>query len=94
MPEHFYVYPEYLTGRSRAEGRRVPRTMLTGDLSLEQLEEAARKLGFTVERQEKHYPRDFHHYRGRLKVNKQKGVTKAAFLKRLAAAISATPRSA
>jgi signal recognition particle subunit SEC65 len=94
MPEHFYVYPEYLTAASRQLGRRVPKAPIDPNVTLDDLENAARKLGFTVEREDKHYPRDFHNYRGRLKVTKKKGVSKAAFLKKLAAELRTMPKAA
>lgn len=94
MPDHFYVYPEYLVAGSRQEGRRVPKSPIDSGITLDDLENAARKLGFTVEREDKHYPRDFQNYRGRLKVTKQKGVSKAAFLKKLVVELAAPQKAA
>ena len=90
MPEHFYVYPEYLLkSSSRASGRRVPAAAAIAELSLEEIARAARELGFAVEVEEgKAYPRQFHRYGGRLKVGKKAGMTKPKFLRALAAALA------
>ncbi len=86
MPDHFYVYPVYLK-RSvpRSEGRRVSADLaVTGELSAEGLGEAARALGYSVEVETKHYPKEAWKTEGRIKVMKRKGVTKAQFLVKLA----------
>ncbi len=91
MPDHIYVYPEYLTGASRAGGRRVPKGMLVPrEVTLEELLTTAQKLGFEAEIETKHYPRAFFEERGRLKVKKAKGTTKTALLRRLAQAVVAS----
>jgi len=85
MPDHFYLYPAYFEKVSRAAGRRVPAEDGLGDVSAEELIEAVKKLGAKVELEaDKHYPRRFFTYAGRVKVTKRTGVTKAAFLKAVA----------
>jgi signal recognition particle subunit SRP19 len=86
MPDHFYVYPAYLTkSSSRSTGRRVPADMSLGEVTLEEIVAAAKALGFTAEAEpERHYPRQVHLYAGRVKVKKQPGTTKTAFLRRVA----------
>lgn len=86
MPDHFYVYPSYLK-RSvpRSEGRRVPAAdAVGGELTTEQMLDAALALGFKAEAETKHYPKEAWRAEGRLKVQKKKGVTKAKFLLTLA----------
>jgi signal recognition particle subunit SEC65 len=85
MPDHFYVYPAYLSKNlPRAQGRRVPSVGALGEVTSEEIATAARALGYTAEVEaEKHYPRQFFHYAGRVKVVKKAGVTKGAFLKTL-----------
>lgn len=91
MPDHFFVYPEYvLRSSSRALGRRVPADSAVAEASVEELARAAQRLGYTVEIEPaKAYPRQFHRYGGRLKVTKRSGVSKSEFLRRLAAALQA-----
>lgn len=87
MPEHFYVYPSYLTAKSRADGRRVSGKIVipkSGELTLEDMVTATKKLGFEAVSEEKNYPRASPSYQGRIKVTKKKGVKKAAFLRDLA----------
>lgn len=86
MPDHFYVYPSYLK-RSvpRSEGRRVPASLaVPGELTAEGMGEVAQALGFSVEVEKKHYPKESWRAEGRLKVKKRKGVSKAQFLVKLA----------
>jgi signal recognition particle subunit SEC65 len=86
MPDHFYVYPSYLK-RSvpRSEGRRVPASeAVGGDLTAEAMADAGRALGFKVEVEPKHYPKEAWRAEGRIKVLKKKGVTKGQFMVRLA----------
>jgi signal recognition particle subunit SRP19 len=87
MPEHFYVYPAYL-GRqlSRRAGRRLPASEAVADVTTEEIVQAAKRLGFKVEVEaEKHYPRRYFVYEGRVKVTKKAGTSKTAFLKAVAA---------
>jgi len=85
MPDHFYVYPAYLEKVPRSGGRRVPAADGLGDVSAEEIVEAARRLGVKAELESaKHYPRRFFTYAGRVKVTKQPGTSKAAFLRALA----------
>ena len=89
MPEYFYVYPVYVTGGPRAAGRKVPQTLaIRKDITLEELLDAAKKLGFDAIIEEKHYPRAAHVFGGRLKVTKKQGTNKAAFLKKLSKELS------
>ncbi|MCI4334305.1 MAG: signal recognition particle subunit SRP19/SEC65 family protein [Thermoplasmata archaeon] len=92
MPDHFFVYPAYL-GRhgTRAHGRRVPQLLAANEVTLEQLLESTRRLGFQAEAEpEKAYPRD-PLSAGRLRVQKKPGTTKAAFLRQLATALRDLP---
>ena len=87
MPDHFYVYPAYL-GRqlTRSAGRRLPASEAVPDVTTDEIVQAAKRLGFKVEVEaEKHYPRRYFVYEGRVKVTKTTGTTKAAFLKAVAA---------
>jgi signal recognition particle subunit SEC65 len=86
MPDHFYVYPAYLgKGRSRDRGRRVPEGLALGDLTGEELLAAVQHLGYQATLEpNKHYPRAADLFEGRLKVTKQGGTSKAAFLRALA----------
>jgi signal recognition particle subunit SEC65 len=86
MPDYFYVYPAYLArGSSRARGRRVPAPIAPSDVSLEEILQAARAMGFEATAEpEKSYPRQFYRYDGRVKIAKKAGVTKTSFLRRLA----------
>jgi signal recognition particle subunit SEC65 len=90
MPDHFYVYPSYLKRAvPRSEGRRVPSSQaVTGELSAEAMADAGRALGFKVEVEPKHYPKEAWRAEGRIKVQKKKGVTKAQFVLRLAKEIN------
>ncbi len=87
MPDHFYVYPAYLSrGRSRAAGRRIGVEESVGGLTAEEIVQAARRLGFTaVIEADKDYPRDTAAYAGRVKVTKRAGTSKARFLHLLSA---------
>ncbi len=93
MPDHVYVYPGYLSkDGSRRDGRRVPSNLALSEVTLEALAAAARSLGLTAEPEpEKHYPRRFYRYEGRLKVTKKKGVSKAKLLRMLAEEIHRHP---
>ncbi|HTS33268.1 MAG TPA: signal recognition particle subunit SRP19/SEC65 family protein [Thermoplasmata archaeon] len=86
MPDHFYVYPSYLSrGRSREEGRRVPVDLTVPDLTAEEVLAAAQHLGYkaTLEA-DKQYPRAAALFLGRIKVTKRGTTTKTAFLRALA----------
>ena len=87
MPDHFFVYPTYVKqGVTRALGRRVPTKLAVADATLGEIAAAATKLGFVATAEpEKQYPREVSTYAGRLKVVKKPGVSKAEFLRRLAA---------
>jgi signal recognition particle subunit SRP19 len=90
MPDHFYVYPEYVE-RSipRAEGRRVPADVAPPAVTLEEITAAAAALGFKATPEaDKHYPARAHAFAGRVKVAKRPGTTKARFLVDLAKEIN------
>lgn len=89
MPDYFYVYPQYLAGPSRALGRRVNKEVsVGGDITTDQLLGAAKTLGFEAVAEDKHYPRSFWKYDGRIKVTKKPGIAKAKCLRMLAAELS------
>ena len=89
MPDHFFVYPQYLEkGLSRAKGRRIPSAEGLVDPTAEEIAQAAKKLGTKAEVEEKkHYPRQFFEYSGRVKVAKRERMKKAPFLRALAAEV-------
>jgi len=88
MPEHFYVYPAYLEKVPRAAGRRVPAPDALVDVSVEEIIEAARRLGVKAEAEPaKQYPRRFFTYAGRVKLTKKAGTAKTKLLRALAAEI-------
>ena len=90
MPDYFYVYPGYLSeGSSRSAGRRVPASLAIKEVTAEEIAEAAKKLGYKVELQaDKHYPRQFYLYSGRVKLSKKpEGRKKTAVLRSLVAEI-------
>jgi signal recognition particle subunit SEC65 len=86
MPDHFYVYPAYLgKGLSRRDGRRLPAEDAVPDVTSDEIQAAAKRLGFKVELEpDKQYPRRFFTYEGRVKVTKRSGTTKAAVLRAIA----------
>jgi signal recognition particle subunit SRP19 len=86
MPEHFYVYPAYLDRKlARSDGRRVPEAEGTPDVTVEEIAQAAKRLGWKAEAEpSKHYPRRFFLYGGRVKVTKRAGAPKAKALRTLA----------
>ena len=86
MPDHFYVYPGYhARGASRAEGRRVPAAVTVGDVTAEDIVQAAKRLGYRAEVEaHKQYPRTVPSFAGRVNVTKRAGVTKSKFLRLVA----------
>jgi len=90
MPDHFYVYPAYLgRGLSRRDGRRLPASLALVEVSAEELVQAAKRLGYRAEvENEKHYPRQFFTYAGRVKVTKKAGTSKSGFLRAVAAELA------
>jgi signal recognition particle subunit SEC65 len=90
MPDHFYIYPTYITGSSRASGRRVPKAKaVTRELPLEDLLSAVKSLGLeAVAETDKHYPRAYWKFEGRVKVTKKPGMTKGKVLKALTEKLS------
>jgi signal recognition particle subunit SRP19 len=85
MPDHFFVYPTYLNRTTtRALGRRVPQSTAVPDATIEEIVEVAKALGFTVVAEpDKQYPRQFFERPGRVRVTKQPGTSKTAFLRRV-----------
>ncbi|MGD0249929.1 MAG: signal recognition particle subunit SRP19/SEC65 family protein [Thermoplasmata archaeon] len=90
MPDHFYVYPAYLTrGRSRSKGRRVPEGETLVELTADEIVQAAKRLGCRAEVEaDKQFPRDVPASLGRVKVTKSAGYTKAKFLRAVAAELA------
>jgi signal recognition particle subunit SEC65 len=89
MPDHFYVYPTYLSrAGSRKKGRRVPAPLGLADLTGEEIVAAAQHLGHKAELEaQKSYPRTASEALGRVKVSKKghRGpTTKAEFLRAVA----------
>ena len=85
MPEHYYVYPAYLEKLPRSEGRRVRAEDGLVDVKVEEIADAARRLGAKAELEsDKQYPRRCFTYAGRVKVTKRAGTSKARFLQSLA----------
>jgi signal recognition particle subunit SRP19 len=86
MPDHFYVYPAYLSrGLARRDGRRIPDGEAVPDVTTEEILASARRLGFHAEvESDKQYPRRFFTYSGRVKVTKHGDTTKGSFLRALA----------
>jgi signal recognition particle subunit SRP19 len=89
VPDHFYVYPAYLSAElSRRDGRRVPTAMASAQISTAEIVAAAKRLGFAAEIEaNKQYPRQFYTYAGRVKISKAKGTTKTRFLTAVAVEI-------
>lgn len=89
MPDHFYVYPAYLSAElSRRDGRRVPAAISSTEVSSAEILAVTKRLGFTAEIEaSKQYPRQFFTYAGRVKVSKSKGMTKTEFLTAVATEI-------
>jgi signal recognition particle subunit SEC65 len=90
MPDHFFVYPAYLgKGRTRRDGRRVVADAGLVDVTLEEIAQAAKRLGLKAEiESDKHYPRSAFRYEGRVKVAKKAGASKTGFLRQLAAELA------
>ncbi len=82
MPDHFYVYPTYLEKAvPRSGGRRVPDGDALVEPTAEEIVAAAKRLGYRAEVEVgKEYPRRPYVYRGRVKVAKRAGTSKAKFL--------------
>lgn len=93
MPDFFYVYPAYLDrSASRRLGRRVPESEASADVTVPAIVDVARALGYTAEPEaEKQYPRQAHQFGGRVKIAKQKGLSKTAALHRIAARLRSMP---
>ena len=89
MPDHFFVYPAYLSrSSSRALGRRIPAPDALEEITLDEIVGAAVKMGYRATAEpEKQYPRQAHHHAGRVRVQKRAGTSKTKFLKELAVAL-------
>ena len=68
MPDHFYVYPAYLTRTiARSDGRRVAASDALPDVTADEIVAAAKHLGYKAEGESgKQYPRQFFAYAGRV----------------------------
>jgi signal recognition particle subunit SEC65 len=86
MPDHYYVYPAYLTkGAPRSLGRRIAAEAAVAEVTLEEIVAACRQLGLTASAEpDKHYPRQYHRWAGRVKVTKKVGVPKTRMLREIA----------
>ncbi|MHB1435389.1 MAG: signal recognition particle subunit SRP19/SEC65 family protein [Thermoplasmata archaeon] len=86
MPDHLYVYPAYLERTaSRQGGRRVPVSLALEQASREEIEAAARRLGFTAAGEPtKQYPRAAFEAAGRVKIQKPPSMSKTRVLRVLA----------
>jgi signal recognition particle subunit SRP19 len=82
------LYPEYFTSKySRAEGRRVPKSLAKPSPTVEDIEKAAKSLGLNpVVEKEKSYPRFWYKKRGRVLVEKK--MSKTEILKAVGKALS------
>jgi signal recognition particle subunit SEC65 len=89
MPDHFYVYPAYFDRSiARADGRRVPAADGLADVTVDEIVQAAKRLGWRAEAEPaKQYPRRDFTYAGRAKLSKKADVPKARCLRDLAAEI-------
>ena len=66
----------------------MPAAVTVTDLTVEDIAQAAKRLGYHVEIEaDKQYPRTVPSFPGRVKVSKKAGVTKAAFLRLVAAEV-------
>ncbi len=86
MPDHLYVYPTYLERTaSRQGGRRVPAPLALENATREEIEAAARRLGFTAtDEPAKQYPRSAFESAGRVKIQKPPSTPKTRLLRALA----------
>ena len=89
MPDHFYIYPAYLTkGGPRSLGRRVPSDAAVAEVTLEELVAACRSLGWTASAEpDKQYPRQYYRWSGRVKVAKRSGLSKSKALREVASVL-------
>jgi signal recognition particle subunit SRP19 len=82
------VYPSYFEKKySRAEGRKVPKSMAINDCTIEHLAKALKKVGieYTLE-SDKAYPRHWWTREGRIKVARN-GESKNHIIKKIALAL-------
>src|SRR5579875_118749 len=86
MPDHLYVYPTYLDRTvSRQGGRRVPTQLALENANREEIEAAARRLGWTAtDEPTKQYPRAGFDSTGRIKIQKPTSMPKTRLLRVLA----------
>ncbi len=92
MPDHFYIYPAYLTKGTRSLGRRVPLPASVPEASVEAIVAAAKSLGYSAEAEPtKSYPRQFQTYAGRVKVHKKEGMSKGQSLREIVHALHRLP---
>ncbi len=89
--EKFIVlYPEYFNSKyTRAEGRKVSRKLAKKSPTVDEIEKAARSLGFNpIVEKDKSYPRFWHKKRGRVLIEKKKKMKKTDLLKDIAQSLA------
>ncbi len=81
--KYIVLYPEYFNSKySRAEGRKVSRQLARKSPTVEDIEKAARSLGYEpIVEKDKSYPRFWHKNRGRVLIEKNKKTKKTVLLK-------------
>lgn len=81
------LYPEYFTAKyTRAEGRRVPKSLAKTSPTVEDLEKAAKSIGLNpIVEKDKSYPRYWFKKRGRILVKKK--MSKSELLKAIGKAL-------
>ena len=78
------LYPEYFMSKySRAEGRKVPKSLARPTPTVEDIEKAVKALGLKpIVEKDKSYPRTWHKKRGRVLIEKNK-MQKTELLKKV-----------
>jgi len=86
MPDHLYIYPAYLKrSASRRAGRRVPAALALENPTREEIEDAARRLGYSpTDEPTKQYPRAVADFAGRVKIQKRPSHPKTRVLRAIA----------
>jgi signal recognition particle subunit SRP19 len=81
--KYIVLYPEYFNSKySRAEGRKVSRQLARKSPTVEDIEKAAKSLGYEpIVEKDKSYPRFWHKNRGRVLIEKTKKTKKTDLLK-------------
>ena len=80
-----YIYPVYFDAkRTRSQGRRVKKKLAVESPTIEEVAQAATKLGVNIEiNLEAKYPRFWWLPSGRIHVKKQEGVNKNKLIKKI-----------